>query len=125
MKLRLFDWGALVFSLAIFLLFFLYGRSLSQDDGYLLVEDSEGKSLYSLAENRDLHIEGPLGETVIQIRDGHAGFIHSDCPDQLCVQMGDIENSGEWAACLPNQVFILIEGGPDDEEEEELDASGY
>ena len=116
MKIKLFDGIALVVSLTIFLLFFLYGRSLSQDDGYLLIQDSEGESLYSMAEDREIVIEGPVGKSIIEIKGGHAGFIYGDCQDQLCVHMGDIEHSGEWAACLPNQVFIMIEGGPDDEE---------
>ena len=116
MKLKLFDGIALVFSLTVFLLFFFYGRSLSRDEGYLLIQHSEGESLYSMAETRDIVIEGPVGESVIHIEDGHAAFVHSDCNDQLCVHMGDIEHSGEWAACLPNKVFIMIEGGPDDEE---------
>lgn len=123
MKLRMFDGIALVFSLSVFLLFFLYGRSLSKDDGYLLIQDSEGESLYSMAETRDVVVEGPVGESVIHIEGGHASFTHSDCQDQLCVHMGDIESSGEWAACLPNQVFIMIEGGPDDEED--VDAGVY
>jgi hypothetical protein len=116
MKLKMFDGIALVFSLAVFLLFFLYGRSLSKDEGYLLIQDSEGESLYSMAETRDVVIEGPAGKSIIHIEGGRAAFTYGDCQDQLCVHMGDIQGSGEWAACLPNQVFITIEGGPEDEE---------
>ncbi len=31
-------------------------------------------------------------------------------PLQICVQKGRISQAGEWLACLPNEVFIRIEG---------------
>jgi hypothetical protein len=30
--------------------------------------------------------------------------------------MGPVSEAGQWAACMPNRVFISIEGGKPDEE---------
>ena len=47
-------------------------------------------------------------EIVFEIKDGTIGFIHSDCPDQLCVAAGFLDASGETAVCLPNNVVLKI-----------------
>ena len=110
-KFKLLDLIALIFSVSVFLLFFLYGNRMNSDGGYLLVQDEEGEYLYPMDEDVEITLEGPVGESVIVIEDGAARFEHSDCQDNLCVLMGEIDEGGEWAACLPNRIFILIEGG--------------
>lgn len=37
-------------------------------------------------------------------------FESSDCPDKVCVATGVLSKSGEWAACLPNRVFLKVVG---------------
>ena len=103
MKFRLFDAAALIFSISVFLIFFFYGLSRSAGEGYLLIQDQDGESVYSLDQDRVIEIEGPVGESVIVIENGTARFEHSDCRDDLCVLMGSIDEAGEWAACLPNR----------------------
>ncbi len=122
MKLRFFDIVALVFSLAVFLGFTAYGRSLSQDDGYVIIEDSTSQYIYPLSDHRKVTLKGPVGDTVVEIDNGEAHFHSSDCADGLCVQMAPIRRGGDWAACLPNQVFIYIGGFEDDKE---VDAGVY
>ena len=39
-----------------------------------------------------------------------AYFIHSDCPDKVCIKAGKLSMSGEWVACLPNGVVLKIVG---------------
>ena len=39
---------------------------------------------------------------------GAAGFVCSDCPDQICVRSGFISQPGQMAVCLPNRVSLLI-----------------
>jgi hypothetical protein len=121
-KLRLFDILAIVFSLAVFLAFTLYGNRMSQEEGYVIIEDEAGQSIYPLEEDRVIDLEGPVGETVIVIEDGHARFESSDCDDNLCVQMGEIHRAGEWAACLPNKIFMYTGGKGEDQE---VDAGVY
>ena len=121
MKIRRYDIAAILLSLLIFSGFTWYGWNRSGDSGYLYIEDRDGIALYPLSEDREVHVRGPVGESVIQITEGKAAFIHSDCDDNLCVHMGQISESGEWAACLPNEVFLYIDGG----ETQEVDADVY
>jgi len=65
---------------------------------------------YSLDQDKELHLTGPLGETVVCIADGKVWIRESACPEKLCVKSGPISQSGSWVACLPNQVFVSIEG---------------
>ncbi|MDC7240205.1 MAG: NusG domain II-containing protein [Spirochaetales bacterium] len=122
MKLRFFDILALIFSLAVFLGFTAFGRSLNQDDGYVIIEDSQSQYLYPLSIDQMVTLHGPVGDSVVEIKDGEAHFHSSDCADGLCVQMAPIRRGGDWAACLPNQVFIYIGGFDDDKE---VDAGVY
>jgi len=115
MKFRFFDIAALIFSLAVFLLFTVYGRSISKEEGYIIIETQEDQLIYPLSQDRSITLEGPVGESVILIDHGKARFESSDCDDDLCVQMGEIHSSGEWAACLPNRIFLYT-GGNEDEE---------
>ena len=41
-------------------------------------------------------------------------FIKSNCPDQICVNTGKIHQAGQFAACLPNEMILMIE--PDGED---------
>lgn len=40
--------------------------------------------------------------------DGCIAFIESDCPDQVCIRSGRLENAGQFAACLPNGLLLKI-----------------
>ena len=123
MKIRRYDVLAMALSLSIFLGFTMFGLKYSGESGYLLIEDQYGQSLYPLSEDTEVTLDGPIGESVIQIKNGEARFLHSDCSDDLCVQMGPITESGDWAACLPNRVFLTITGG--EEKEGGVDAGVY
>ncbi len=122
MKIRPYDVLAIILSLAVFLGFTAYGMKFREETGYLLIEDSESQYLYPLSEDRVITLTGPVGESVVEIHNGQARFTHSDCPDDLCVQMAPISEAGDWAACLPNQIFITTSGG---ENSKEVDAGVY
>lgn len=65
----------------------------------------------SLAEDRQLHVDGRLGDSVIEIRAGKAHFAASPCTSKVCVHSGWVQQSGEFAACLPNGVSLTVAGG--------------
>lgn len=92
--------------------FTLYAAHRSEEGGYVEIRTDEGTYLYSLDEDRELVFSGPLGDTRVHIEDGRAHITESPCRDKLCVSMGWIEHGGEWAACLPNRVFVSVEGAP-------------
>ena len=66
---------------------------------------------YSLAQNRTIDLQGPIGITRIVIADGKARFERSPCPNQYCVHQGWLSHKGQAAICLPNQVSLELLGG--------------
>lgn len=92
-----------------------------QGNTILTVESPEGVWKYPLDKDGTYEIPGENGHSVIGIKDGKAFFIESECPNKTCVLTSPISKGGEWIGCLPNRVFIRIEG----EEKTEFDAVGY
>jgi hypothetical protein len=58
---------------------------------------------------RRVPVKGPLGLTQIEVRGGRARVVASPCPDQLCVNFGWRSREGQFAACLPNRVLLVVE----------------
>lgn len=44
----------------------------------------------------------------IEIREGKIRVLKSDCPRQICVNMGWIRHPGETIVCVPNKILIEI-----------------
>jgi len=49
-----------------------------------------------------------LPDVEFEVRDGAVAFIRSNCPDQICVNTGWLRISGDFAACLPNRVLLVV-----------------
>jgi hypothetical protein len=81
--------------------------------GDTLIVRSSGKVIVELplARDRITSISGPLGTTTVQIENRRARIQADPGPRQYCVKQGWIEQSGEAAICLPNQVSIEVSGG--------------
>ena len=78
----------------------------------MLVIDTKGAQyIYDLNTDRTVKIEGVLGISTIEIKDGKAYFTDSPCPNKICVQSFPVHSANDWAACMPNDVFIHIEDG--------------
>ena len=88
----------------------------------LIIESGQNIWYYQLDKNKEINIEGNLGESTIKIQDGFVSFENSPCPNKLCVLSSVISKNGEWIACLPNGVFVRIEG---EDENTELDGISY
>jgi len=65
---------------------------------------------YSLNQKRDIHVHGPLGESLIRIDHGQARFVRSPCQNQYCVHQRWLKRAGQAAICLPNQVTLELMG---------------
>lgn len=100
---------------------YIYGGKTGTQ--YLEIDAPGGHWVYDLETDRKISVEGPLGDTIIVIQDGHAHVEASPCANQTCVAAPDISHKGEWNACLPNEVMIRITGK--DSGDEELDAIVY
>jgi hypothetical protein len=101
--------------LIVFSAFAVYAAK--RDSRQVIVQGTEGVWVFPLSSSETISVKGPLGDTVIEIRDGRARFLSSPCVNQTCVAAGHIHRQGQWTACLPNKVFLYIEGieGTNDE----------
>jgi hypothetical protein len=65
----------------------------------------------SLSNAGRFSVEGILGESLLEVRDGSVRFVDSPCPGRYCIHTGWISLTGQVAACLPNGVVVEIGGG--------------
>ena len=110
MKWKILDWTVLLFSVVLSAFSLFWNRIPRTADTLLYVKSSEGEWYYGLDEDRDLEIPGPLGITLIRIEDHQVRVEDSPCENKTCVSHGALVRSGDWNACLPNQVFLSMEG---------------
>ncbi len=90
-----------------------------EGSGYVQIQSNDATYRYSLEEDRRITVDGPLGETLVVIEDGHAHIEDSACPTKSCTFQKPISNARAWIACLPNQVLLTIVGN--DRENLEVD----
>jgi len=92
--------------------FFLLGQ---RTRGERVVVEQGGRVVFTapLGVNRTVAIPGPLGETVVAIRDGRACVVSASCPNKVCMGMGEAARQGELIACVPNALLLRVEGGAD------------
>lgn len=89
----------------------------------LIIESGKNIWYYQLDKDKEIKIEGILGESTIKIENESVYFLNSPCPNKICILSKPISKNGDWQACLPNGIFIRIEGN--EEETTELDATSY
>jgi hypothetical protein len=94
--------------------FVVYGNSAGT--ARVVVEAGGSQWVYSLENDEMVPVSGPLGISTIAIHEGKVHFGESPCANQVCVASGTIERPGQWIACLPNAVFVRIEGSPAEDE---------
>lgn len=95
--------------------FALYGRHGSGERVVVLV-DGETRFVAGLDSDRTVRLEGPLGETMVSIRNGQVRVLDSPCPHKVCIGMGSVDRGGEVVACVPNHLLIRIEGATESQE---------
>ena len=113
MKLRIFDYLAIVFTLAIILLLAINVYGNSGEARFVTIEASGTSYVYMLDKDQTIQVPGPLGKTTVRIADSEVFVTDSPCRDKLCIKAPPLKKAGEWNACMPNKVFIRITGNHD------------
>jgi hypothetical protein len=117
------DIVALVFAALVIVAFSAFSLDQAGPGAIVEIQADTGRYLYSLDEEVELIVGGPIGESVIRIGDGHVYFQSAPCRDQICVAAGHLSEAGQWAACLPNRVFVTVLGEAQDEDA--IDATAF
>ena len=81
-----------------------------RDNIRVVIQGSDQKWIFPLDAEETVTVRGLLGNTVVRIHGNEAWVESSPCANQTCVAMGHSNSRGSWVACLPNNVFFLIEG---------------
>lgn len=63
-----------------------------------------------LSHNQQIEVPGPLGISIISILNRKARIASDPGPRQYCVRQGWLQQAGEIALCLPNQVSVELVG---------------
>jgi hypothetical protein len=102
----------LVIIISIVAIFFMFQEFWSFEHASQLRIRQGNKIIgtYDLNQTRELHIKGPIGESIIIINQGKVRFKQSPCHNQYCVHQGWLSHAGEVAICLPNQVSLQLLG---------------
>jgi hypothetical protein len=87
-------------------------RIWSGDLAELAVIRSGGKvfRVVSLSNDQTISVPGPLGLSIISIEKRRARISSDPSPRQYCVRQGWLQQAGEIALCLPNQVSVELTG---------------
>jgi len=123
-RLTIVDIIICIIALSISILSFTLFTAL---DGALEVHVTSGGKewVYDLSVDTTETFTGPVGNTTIEIENNRVHVHESDCKNQICVLAGWISKPGEWVACLPNNVFVVIQGAIEEAEGETADEISY
>ncbi len=85
-------------------------------DTVVVIVDGKEIIRMPLAEDQRFSVDGPLGQTEIEVKDKRVRVIDSPCKRKICVQTGWIDKSYRTIICIPNRVVINLLGGDDKDE---------
>ena len=121
MRLKLYDYLVLIFTLSIIGVFVFSAYGNQRDAREVIITAPDQSWVFPVSEDNHVHIDGELGTMEIEIADGKVRVISSPCREKICIQTGRISKAGSWIACIPNRVFIQIKG----KDESETDATSF
>jgi hypothetical protein len=64
----------------------------------------------SLSQDQEIAVTGPLGISIIAIQKRRVRIASDPSPRQYCVRQGWLQQAGEVALCLPNQISVELVG---------------
>lgn len=112
------DWKVLLIVFALGLALLAANRLTTRrvsESGRLVVE-VKGRTMTTLSVSGPLHqVALPRVGMTIEVGQGRARVVNSDCPEQICVKTGWISRAGQTIVCVPNRTVFRLLGkeGPD------------
>ncbi len=77
--------------------------------------DGEEVIRLPLTDDKHFSVEGHLGKTEMEIKDGQVRVMDSPCARKTCVHTGWIHKPYQTIICMPNHVVIGLVGSSDDD----------
>lgn len=94
-------------------------KTIFQKPGSYAVVQIDGKerARLNLSEDTTLQVGGEqTGSNTIEVRDGCVFVSEADCPDQVCVRTGRVQDVGSVIACLPHKLTVTVVGEVQEEQ---------
>jgi hypothetical protein len=88
----------------------VYGRAKKDVKPQVYIQGPTQSWVFPIDADETVSVPGRLGNTLVRVHGGEAWVLSSPCENQVCVAAGHIHMDGEWVACLPNEVFLMVEG---------------
>lgn len=86
-----------------------WGNQGPGDTAHLVVP-GQPEQVIDLHKEHRYVIAGPLGDNVIEVQNGKIRFAQSPCSGKQCIHSGWLSEAGDFAACLPNRVSLVVAG---------------
>ncbi|MBN1782075.1 NusG domain II-containing protein [bacterium] len=96
------------------LIIWAWGMHVGRGHTAHVFSDGREVVVIRLDQDRQIHVPGPLGESVLEVSNGTVRFLSSPCPHQICVRMGAISRSSGSIVCVPNRILVRIPGNSSD-----------
>lgn len=109
--LRSLDILAIALAMGVITLFSVQAYTGAGNSSEVSIQADGKNFLYPLDQDTQFSVSGPIGETTIQIKNHEVRVVSSPCRDKICIAAGWLAHTGQWTACLPNRVFVRVEGG--------------
>lgn len=104
-------------------IFFFSNRKVTSGSKYIRVsvdgKEVEKIHIDSKLKGKTIKINTDHGYNLLELTDKGIKIIESDCPDKICMHMGEITSINDMIVCLPHKLVIEIKS---DNENSELDA---
>lgn len=84
------------------------GKEAGEKEILEITIDGELYGTFSLKEDREFEVTSDYGSNTVVIEQGMARVSEADCPDKICVGMGEIDREGENICCLPHRLFLTV-----------------
>ena len=110
LRLKIFDYIIIILALVFssYSAFAIYSKP--EINTAVIIRGQGREWVFPLNAEETVEVQGPLGTSLIRIS-GHEAWVESSpCKNQICVAAGQIHRYRSWVVCLPNNVFLLIEG---------------
>lgn len=95
----------LILVLILFSSILLITRNTGKKNGVVKIQTDKSSYIYNLSENGIYTVEGLIGKTAVEIKDGKVRITDSACPNKTCIA----QSWGTMLICLPNKVFVTVE----------------
>jgi hypothetical protein len=115
LRLRPLDAAAVLLALALFLVSLTLTVAQNAERKIVRIQGAGDEWVYPLDAEVEVDVPGPLGLTHVNISEGSVWVSESPCTEKICIATGAVSRAGAWIACLPNRVFVQVEGVADGE----------